>query len=246
MAYKRRLSDTRQDLNLILGSPVKIECDPPLKIELVEKPINEKERLLDKKLFWILIFIIFGLVILIVIGYIFYIYPQEAPPFKFKPLSVNTMISYPTYIFRGDEATIKLTLINEKAETLKNLKAVLIPSEGIPIEASLKGSTSANYGNLSNGERKTRAITIFLHKTVKEKEIEFRIKLISEGNQEELLNPVHKMKVISLLVPKTTIISVLSILMLGVIFPVITDIVKEWLKNIISKKFGNKRINQLH
>ncbi len=229
-----KVDNELKELKVILASPIRVDSSTPLKIELIEKSKPEKAKKWSKKSLWLLI----GGIWLIssALGFIFfiYVYPKELPPLNSEHPSLNSLVSYPTYAAYGDDYNIELTLINKTKRTVKDIKAVFIYSNDIPVITDSGGSSAINFGDLNGEERKTREIKIPVKHAVKKKEIKFYIKLIAKDFQDKVLKNDYTIKMSPIPFVKN-IFKFLIALLAGVVFiPIIQYLLKNQLLTIAS------------
>ncbi|MBN2396434.1 MAG: hypothetical protein JXC36_08260 [Candidatus Atribacteria bacterium] len=172
-------------------SPVEFAKDALLKVQLVSEQKSKEKANAKIRRFWILTWAGCALILIFSVFYIFSI-SQQTPSISSNSLSITPSLTYPTFISRGDEFILELTLINESINYFSNVKAIFLCEGGLILKTDINGSTAVNYGDLNIGERKTRQIKFVLKKSIKGKCLNFKINLVADAGQSEIYNDYYR------------------------------------------------------
>lgn len=151
---------------------VALEADSPLQVRLVprvEAPVTLAERMrqiwqtLQRDHFLSGLLVISLVLMIGVVGlWTYFVYPQMVSDIKPGPAGLDFAVKYSPWLAVDDEESFAVTLVNNGAGPLSQVRAYLVFVGPVPISTAADSSNSADFGDLAMGERKTRHIKVVL------------------------------------------------------------------------------------
>lgn len=177
------MSARRSITKLELEHPIEIEYKTPMKVEPVKVEIIKPPR--DERRWWrdpfrwaILVGGIAIMAIFLFLPWLFFLRPQQKsiPDRKF----VSLFISYPSHLAAKEEGIIEITVTNNSDDSFTEVRTFLIFTPTLSVSTGMDMSSCLDFRNLDSGEKKTKAIRIFLNRSGWFQKVKLGLKVLAD------------------------------------------------------------------